>query len=177
MNLDQCLDTTTIWLASDTHFDHANIIRYCNRPYRDVREMNATLMNNWNKTVKPNDLMIFLGDLTMNRNPNAFPYWMSQLNGDKLVVRGNHGDQSTVNHILTTYNGQNLLFIHNPAHAPPDFKGWTIHGHGHNKWGWLIDQDRKRANISMERTAYKPISLASLIQLINTDQSLKEVTT
>ena len=40
----------TYW-TSDTHFSHANVIKYCNRPFKNVDEMNATLIENWNKTV------------------------------------------------------------------------------------------------------------------------------
>ena len=44
-----------IYFTADTHFDHANIIRFCNRPFATVEEMNETLITNWNRKVHAND--------------------------------------------------------------------------------------------------------------------------
>lgn len=43
------------FFTSDTHFNHANIIRFCNRPFNDVEQMNETLIANWNRVVQPED--------------------------------------------------------------------------------------------------------------------------
>ena len=51
------------FLFSDPHFDHANIIRYCKRPFKNVELMNKTILNNYNKVVKDNSLVFFLGDM------------------------------------------------------------------------------------------------------------------
>ena len=56
-----------VWLISDTLFDHENIIRYCNRPFRSVEEMNSVMLRNWNRTVRPEDLVYFLGDMSFGR--------------------------------------------------------------------------------------------------------------
>ena len=47
-----------IFVTSDTHFSHVNIIKYCNRPYASVEEMNNALIDNWNSVVKNDDLVI-----------------------------------------------------------------------------------------------------------------------
>ena len=51
-----------IWITSDTHFGHINIIKYCNRPYADVTEMNNALIANINSQVAPEDTLIHAGD-------------------------------------------------------------------------------------------------------------------
>jgi hypothetical protein len=38
------------FLISDTHFGHAAIIRMCQRPFSDVREMDGMMIANWNAT-------------------------------------------------------------------------------------------------------------------------------
>lgn len=56
---------TNIWLVSDTHFNHSNIIKYCNRPYQSVSEMDWDMVEKWNSVVKPNDHVYHLGDVYM----------------------------------------------------------------------------------------------------------------
>lgn len=49
-------DGSRVFFTSDTHFNHANIIRYCQRPFKDPAEMNETLITNWNQTVGNEDI-------------------------------------------------------------------------------------------------------------------------
>lgn len=51
-----------IWFTADFHFDHNNILRYCDRPFSNVQEMNRAILDNLNRRVKPNDVLYFLGD-------------------------------------------------------------------------------------------------------------------
>ena len=60
------------WLFSDPHFDHANIIRYCERPFKDVEEMNETLLRNYRELVGPDDGVYFLGDMAFGRNSSCY---------------------------------------------------------------------------------------------------------
>lgn len=53
------------FFTSDTHFNHANIIRFCNRPFKDVEQMNETLIANWNRVVGTNDIVFHLGDFCL----------------------------------------------------------------------------------------------------------------
>lgn len=45
-----------IFFTSDHHFSHANIIRYCNRPFASAEEMNQELIRRWNQTVSLNEV-------------------------------------------------------------------------------------------------------------------------
>ena len=55
-----------IYFTSDLHLFHANILRFCNRPFADVEDMNKTLINNIKNTLQPNDSLYFLGDIGFN---------------------------------------------------------------------------------------------------------------
>ena len=46
-----------IFVTADTHFNHENIIKYCNRPFKDVNEMNEVIINNWNSVVSKDDII------------------------------------------------------------------------------------------------------------------------
>ena len=52
-----------VWFTADFHFGHNDIIRYCNRPFRSVEEMDQTILDRLNASVKANDILYFLGDL------------------------------------------------------------------------------------------------------------------
>lgn len=73
-----------------THFDHANIIKLAGRPFSSVEEMNETLVENWNKTVGPNDEVYHLGDIAYHRGDSTASYWLEKLNGRKHLILGNH---------------------------------------------------------------------------------------
>lgn len=157
-----------IFLSSDLHLDHKNIIKYCDRPFKDVHEMNYTLIKNWNKTVRKEDIVYFLGDFTMNRVPRQRVIkFIRSLNGKKIFVRGNHDKfLKSYKHFILNYKGESFYLVHSPWEIPSDWKGWAIFGHTHNK-GSFIDYKNKRINVSTEQTGYKPISINKIIQLIH----------
>ena len=57
-----------IWFGADFHLAHKNIIKYCNRPFSDVKTMDNTILSNFFKKVMPNDILYFLGDLSFKTN-------------------------------------------------------------------------------------------------------------
>lgn len=82
-----------LWITSDTHFCHDNIIQYCGRPFANAESMNEGLIEQWNSVVKPGDIVYHLGDVTMGVNHrNEFPRIVNRLNGSKRLVVGNHDD-------------------------------------------------------------------------------------
>lgn len=88
-----------IWLISDTHFGHANILYFQDKEGKFIRgsrfssvdEMDETMVENWNKTVKPGDLVYHLGDVFMGSKENFLKLWKG-LNGSKRLILGNHDD-------------------------------------------------------------------------------------
>lgn len=73
---------------------HANIIKFCQRPYADVVKMDIDLMNRWNEVVEPNDVVIHLGDFG-NPTGMSLNQLLATLNGHIFLIRGNH-DKSNV---------------------------------------------------------------------------------
>ena len=151
----------TIFLTSDLHLHHHNIIRYCNRAFPSIEAMDATLIQNWNETVAPDDTVYFLGDLTIKKRR----YWdlLERLNGVKVLVHGNHDpDGAGTPYLMKTFENVPFLLIHNPANIISDTI-WTIHGHWHNNTPYM-DAENKRINISVENTEYRPIAINKILE-------------
>ena len=82
-----------IWFTSDHHFGHNNIIKYCDRPFTSVQQMDDTMIDAWNGVVRPDDVVYHLGDFCLGAAEQAFNYW-SKLNGHvKYLAMGWHHDK------------------------------------------------------------------------------------
>lgn len=79
----------TVWFTSDLHFGHANIIRYCGRPFADADEMDEALIDRWNERVGASDDVIVLGDLALGRITESLAL-VERLHGRKQLIAGNH---------------------------------------------------------------------------------------
>ena len=156
-----------IYLISDTHFDHENIIRYCSRPFINASEMNDILVKNWNRTIKPKDKVYFVGDMSFGKGSRRPSFWLKFLNGDIIYIRGNHEEIGTQSEILD-YKDHHFLLVHDPKEYVGKFDGWIIHGHVHNNDLFnypFIEGVKKTINVSAEVIGYKPLSLDQLISL------------
>ena len=78
-----------VFFTSDLHFFHKNIIRFDNRPFTSVEEMNETLIRNWNRKVKKDDLVYILGDISWGNDEETCAIF-ARLNGRKVLIKGNH---------------------------------------------------------------------------------------
>ena len=161
----------SIYLSSDLHLDHSNIIHYCARPFtsENVGEMNKVLVENWNNTVGY-DEVYFLGDLSFGRGARPAHYWLERLKGKINFIRGRHDvDIRDAKEYQMIKNGRyTFLLVHDPDRLPIDWNGWIIHGHKHNndmKNYPFINGDKKTVNISPELVNYRPVSLDFLSSL------------
>lgn len=172
-----------IYVFSDAHFDHANIIRYCRRPFHSVRQMNEKLKQNWNYTVKEYETIFYLGDMVGGRPRHPIDYWLGHLNGEKLFIRGNHDtDIITRATVIPSrygikYGSYEFLLSHDP-HRPLGYDGWIIHGDKHNNSMYrypFINQETKTVNVCAEMVNYTPITLSKLISLLETGKNYRTI--
>ncbi len=82
--------THKIWFTSDTHFGHSNVIRYSNRPWVMVNDMDNGLIERWNQCIKPGDTVYHIGDFCLTKRVDLIDHWLGQLNGEIRLIRGNH---------------------------------------------------------------------------------------
>lgn len=153
------------FVSGDLHLNHGNIIKYCDRPFDSVHEMNQQLVTNWNDTVGPDDTVVFLGDLCFYYGDITTHDWLHALNGEIVYIRGNHDDAESINYedeyILETDRRQ-YFCTHRPDDVPDDWEGWVIHGHHHNndvESYPFLDPVNKRINAAPELMGYTPYSV------------------
>ena len=82
-----------IWFTSDTHFNHKNIIKFCDRPFTSIEEHDAKLIELWNENVKPGDIVYHLGDFIFGGSAKWHEI-IGQLNGRIHLIKGNHDDKN-----------------------------------------------------------------------------------
>lgn len=152
-----------IFVISDTHFGHANIIEYCGRPFRTADEMDATMEANWNAVVKPQDHVYHLGDVAMNRRSLEI---VKRLHGHKRLVFGNHDIFDWKDYIAAGFQKlmgmrvlDGVLLTHVPIHPQSlgRFIG-NVHGHVHNN----DTLSHPYVNVSVEVIAYRPMPLEEI---------------
>lgn len=167
-----------LFFTSDTHFFHANIIGYANRPYDSVEQMNEALIRNWNEIVPEDGIVFHLGDFSYGGSKE---WWsvLPKLNGQIHLVLGNHDmdhigepymDQfASVNQQLTlSVEGQVIILNHNPflcfGGAYKDV--WQLFGHVHsgpNSIGNGKDDSRLKYllptqyDVGVDNNNYKPV--------------------
>ena len=183
---------TSVFLVSDTHFGHAGVCRFLRedgvtklRPWDNPDEMDEEMVKRWNETVRPNDKVYHLGDVVINRKALGI---MRRLNGDKVLIRGNHDifrDDEYRQHFreLRAYHVMNgMILSHIPLHPENLGRfGVNIHGHLHTNrvmkakginypTGEIIysetDIDPRYHCVCVEQTDFTPILFEDVIKRI-----------
>lgn len=151
-----------VFVIGDTHFGHANIIKYCNRPFASVEEMDAALIKNWNETVSNDDIVIHVGDVGFG-SKEYIGSIIKQLHGKKILIMGNHDNWSeqtyrdmgfyTVSRFPIIYDGFYIM-----SHAPIQMPQLTcykcIFGHVHNDPTYTNSPYSEC--VCVERIGYRP---------------------
>lgn len=139
-------DTSKVFFTSDTHFNHKNIMIYCNRPFETVEKMNEVLIANWNSKVPSDGIVFHCGDFALGGS-EVWHKIMPRLNGKIHLILGNHDLKNfrqgyadsfaSVQEQLTIDIGKKkIILTHFPLLCYHDTWGteqncWNIHGHVH----------------------------------------------
>lgn len=163
---------SNIWFISDTHFYHDNIIRFCGRPFANSTLMNERLIDNWNRTVKPQDKVYHLGDVAMGCTDKELTALLRSLNGHKRLIVGNHDNLKSPaiqNNFekIELWGGQadwGFTVSHIPVPLEHLRDGrYCVHGHIHDN----VSSNPFYINVCVEQIGYTPIHLEVIKQIIN----------
>ena len=173
------LDHQNVWFTSDCHFCHANVIKYDNRPFNDVEEMNERLILNWNSVVGEKDVVFYLGDLSFDRSGGNTERIVNELNGKIHYILGNHDDERdirklnrfetisdyvnlSINDLDNPRKKQGIMMMHYPILSwdKAHHGDWHLHGHCHQS---LVTQNpeyykRKVLDMGCNGWEYRPVS-------------------
>ena len=166
-----------IWLLSDPHLNHANILTFRGtdgaliRPgFANVQEMNERILDGWNSKVRPGDIGYWLGDMVLGDLPGFAKLW-PKFNGSKRLIFGNHDDPKYLGSggffkkvaVERKFGEYGIFLSHRPVHASGlELNGQTllnVHGHIHEK----PSPPGPFRNVSVEVTKYEPIEIEALI--------------
>lgn len=181
-----------LYFISDLHFNHKNIIEYEKRPFANVEEMNAALIENWNKTITNEDVVYVVGDFVLGYSETVLPI-LNRLNGKQFIlIRGNHDTSlkcslydshpkvilKDADAIITSI-GKHSVFCpitHLPLLPRPDSGSFEftfpIHGHTHAA-DPFFHPETHCFNVSADVIDFTPVSFETIKQIIR-DQIAKE---
>ncbi len=163
---------SNIYFVSDTHFSHRNILTYCARPFASIEEMNETLIQNWNDIVKPQDTIYHLGDFGIG---DVVPI-LRRLNGNKILIIGNHDKPATKGEAKRFFNYQTHLKVinidktlitlcHYSMQVWPhsNYGSWHLFGHSHGQLKGIGES----MDVGVDATKlYRPILFEEVRQTI-----------
>ena len=182
MTIEYNFEPHRIWFTSDTHFGHANIIKFCNRPFRDVTEMNEEIIRRWNETVPEDGLVFHLGDFCYGGSKE----WndvMYRLHGKIYLILGNHdfknirsGYTGRFEHITQQMSirvgGQGIILNHNPflCYGGSYRDVWQLFGHVHSgpRSNTGLDLPRLKMlfplqyDVGVDNNDFRPVSFAEV---------------
>ena len=156
----------SIFIISDLHFGHENLA--IKRGFKNAEEQDDYIIENWNKVVNKRDLVIIPGDISMEKKVHVQK--LQLLKGFKHVIPGNH-DIKNISELLKYCQKvtgpieykKKMWITHFPIHPRELYGKFNVHGHVHEK----TIPDNRYFNISAENIGYVPMSMDSLIEILN----------
>jgi calcineurin-like phosphoesterase family protein len=171
------------WFSSDFHLGHVNVLKYDKRGFKNVEEMNNTIINNHNSVVAPDDDFYFLGDFSFDDRHTE--EWIKQLNGNKFFIKGNH-DHHTTRKLYSKYgtylgefydgriDGYAITLCHYAMRVWNKSHHGAIHLYGHSHGTLPDDQHSLSTDVGIMLNDYYPFNMND-IETIMSNKLFKPV--
>lgn len=183
-----------IWFTSDTHFGHANVLAFCERPWDDVEAMNDALIKHINERVAPDDVLYHLGDFSFRTTVDAARNLRSRIRCKNVHwIPGNHDKDWSQPAVAGTFiveppictikldGGRKVVMCHYPIMDWPGLGHGAIHLHGHihatrayNEWNRSLHL--LRYDVGVDANKYAPVSLSEILRFFDGVEHLPLVT-
>lgn len=185
-----------VFFTSDTHFGHENIMKFCNRPFNSVEEMDEALIENWNNKVPENGIVFHLGDFAFKYTQKRYNELINRLNGKIYLVIGNHDWKTLPNEnnfelveqqLMLKIDNKKIYLNHLPFLCLDGVYGnnspkmvWQLFGHVHSKKEGMIGLDKPRLDylfdnqydVGVDNNNYTPVSYYEVKKIIEAQEEL-----
>jgi len=170
------------FFTSDTHFSHGNILKYCNRPFKDWKEMDETLIMNWNAVVRPEDTIYHLGDVGFTDEEKLYRI-LKRLNGKIHLIWGNHDKVIRKSNLLRSRfestSELKKVYIQDESHSKGRYeitlchfamRVWdkshhgSLHLFGHSHGTLPDDPNALSLDVGVDNWNFMPVSLDEINQ-------------
>jgi calcineurin-like phosphoesterase family protein len=163
-----------IWFSADYHLSHKNIIKYCNRPFQNVEEMDSVIIDNLKSRVKPGEILYYLGDLTFKKDV-AIEFFNEFEEIEIHYIIGNHDNKevlqvaeqycASISHLKDIIiEEQPITLCHyamrvwNKSH----FNAWQLYGHSHG----TLQPIGKQYDVGIDNNGFYPINFDDLQKIM-----------
>lgn len=162
------------FFTADEHYGHDNIIKYCNRPFRNVEEMDDEIIKRFNSMFTENDIVIHAGDFTMKGKSVAENYirrLKCPYSGNHVFLRGSHDYWNKELPYIweKEINGVYVVVCHYAMRvwARSHYGSIQLYGHSHGK----LEPLKNQWDIGVDNNNFYPVSLEDLLKKLKCDQS------
>jgi len=171
-----------IFFTSDSHYGHRNIIKYANRPFTSLADMNETMIANWNNVVQKNDHVYHLGDFVFGSKKYSKSV-VDRLNGKIHVVLGNH-DKSINNDVCRgrfewvkeahwlKLDKERRFYLHHYAcrtWRESIHGSYHLYGHSHGK----MPPFGKSCDVGVDCWDFHPVHVDDIIKFLDNKEIVK----
>lgn len=152
------------YFTADQHYGHHNIIKYCNRPFKSIVEMDELLIKNHNEVVTKFDTVIHVGDFTLSTKHHEINKLVKRLNGQHVFLMGSH--DRWLNGTKATQiwekniEGQHVVACHYAMRVWPrsHYGAWHVFGHSHGN----LASFGKSWDVGVDNNNFTPVSFEQL---------------
>jgi len=171
-----------IFATADNHFFHVNMIKYEDRPFKNVDDMTNQMIKKWNNKVNKEDQVYIHGDFAFGNSVDIIKL-LDKLNGNKFMIRGNHDhalkDRElqkkfgwVKDYYVLKYKGIKFVMFHYPIAVWDCKHHGSIHlyGHIHSNKGdhhSLGNMQNNSYNVGVDVNNFEPVSLEEILEKIN----------
>jgi len=167
-----------IFFTADFHLSHRNIIEYCSRPFKNIKDMDRAILQNLEESLRPKDVLYFLGDLTFKEKiAHEFFKKFSDIEVEIHFIVGNHDSKSVIK-IAQEYcafvgylknikiEGQHITLCHyamllwDKSH----FNSWQLFGHSHGRLS--LTGLGKQYDVGVDNNGFYPVSFDRLLGIM-----------
>jgi len=161
------------FFTADEHYGHTNIIKYCDRPFATVEEMDEEMIKRHNEVVKEGDIVIHVGDFTL-RSAREAENIIRRLNGTNHFLRGSHDrciketDAPFADIWETNIEGQHVVACHYAMRVwgESHYNSWMLYGHSHGK----LEGVGKSMDVGVDTHNFYPYSFEEIKKIMSTKE-------